>query len=102
MSEHNEKPLQGPARLIQQDIDRSSINYSRGVRSRHESLTADYGEEGKGWEIVEPEPQTSEDYRNQELGRLPAKILVTVEGEAHAWKIGRAPEPAIRERIDKE
>ena len=95
---HDELPLQGPSRLIQQGIDKSSVNYSRGVGPRRQGIENRYGEEGAGWEMIEATPETPEDYRNQQLGRLPTKILVTVEGEAHAWKIGKTPEPAIRER----
>lgn len=83
----SERKIEGPARLIQDNIDETALNYSYGVNSRRDGLTKQYGEEGVGWEIVRPEAKTPSDREQRRLGREIIKIVVTPDGDDHAEKI---------------
>ena len=78
-----QRKIEGPARLIQDNLDMTGINYSRGVVSRRDILTKDYGEENTGWEVVHPEAKTLEDRHKKRLGRQVVQIVVTPDGDQY-------------------
>lgn len=82
-----QRQFEGPARLTQDNIDETGLNYSRGVVSRRDILTKDYGNEGIGWEIVHPEAKTSDERHEQRVGRRVIQIVVTPDGDQHALRI---------------
>lgn len=83
MYKDNERKIEGPARLVQDNIDENGLNYSRGVKSRRDILTAYYGKKGTGWEIVHLTNESPEEKESRRLGRGLIKIVVTPDGDQH-------------------
>lgn len=77
------RQFEGPARLIQDNIDETGLRYSRGVVSRSDILTKDYGDENVGWEVVHPEANTPEERHEKRIGRRVVQIVVTPDGDQY-------------------
>lgn len=82
MHKDNERKIEGPARLVQDNIDETGLNY-HGVKSRRDILDGLYGKKGTGWEIVHPTNESPEEKESRRLGRGLVKIVVTPDGDQH-------------------